>query len=104
MLNIYVSEEYKQVGSRSIYRNKEIDEIVTDSWIDLYSPTESEIERVQNEIGIPQEFLRYPLDEEERPRIDFDDDTGDVLVIVDIPYPRHENNVIKYAWICNCCC
>ena len=96
MLNIYVSEEYKQVGSRSIYRNKEIDEIVTDSWIDLYSPTESEIERVQNEIGIPQEFLRYPLDEEERPRIDYDDDTGQVLVIIDIPYTKREGDITRY--------
>ena len=83
MLNIYVSEEYKQIGTRSIYRVKESEEIVPDSWIDLYSPTEAEIERVEKELGIPQEFLRYPLDEEERPRIDFDDDSGQVLVIID---------------------
>lgn len=96
MLNIYVSEEYKQIGSRSIYRSKEVEEIVTDSWIDLYSPTESEIERVQNEIGIPQEFLRYPLDEEERPRIDYDDDTGQVLVIIDIPYTKRDGDITRY--------
>ena len=96
MLNIYMSEEYKQIGSRSVYKVKEIDEIVTDSWIDLYSPTEAEIERVEKELNIPQEFLRYPLDEEERPRIDFDDETGVVLVIIDIPYSKRENDITRY--------
>ena len=71
-------------------------DIVEDSWINLYSPTEEEIARVENELGIPQEFLRYPLDEEERPRIDYDDDTGNVLVIVDIPFSKRENETIKY--------
>lgn len=96
MLNIYVSDEYKQIGTRSVYKTKEIEEIVPDCWIDLYSPTEAEIERVEKELGIPQEFLRYPLDEEERPRIDFDDDTGQVLVIIDIPYSRRENDITRY--------
>ena len=96
MLDIYISEEYKQIGNRSVYRSKETDEIVTDSWINMYSPTESEIERVEKELGIPQEFLRYPLDEEERPRIDYDDDTGNVLVIVDIPYSVREKDITRY--------
>ena len=36
------------------------------------------------------------MDEEERPRIDYDDDTGNVLVIVDIPFSKRENETIKY--------
>ncbi|MCQ2466219.1 MAG: magnesium transporter CorA family protein [Clostridia bacterium] len=96
MLEIYKSEDIIQTPSRYLSHIKEIDEIEADTWINLYAPTEEEILRVEKTLNIPQEFLRYPLDEEERPRIDNDDDTGDVLVIVDIPYPRHENNVVKY--------
>jgi len=96
MLEIYISEETKLNTSRYTHKVKEIDTICEDSWINLYSPTEQEIQRVIDELNIPQEFIRYPLDEEERPRIDFDDDTGYVLVIVDIPYSRREDDIIKY--------
>ena len=88
--------ETKQKANRSIYRTEKIDRIGDDCWINLYSPTEPEISRIENELNIPQEFLRYPLDEEERPRIDFDDDTGDVLVIIDVPYSKRDNNMIRY--------
>ncbi len=96
MLEIYKSVKATQKASKAIYKVEEIEEIINDSWINLYSPTEVEIARVESELGIPQEFLRYPLDEEERPRIDFDDDTGIVLVIVDIPYTKREDDIIKY--------
>ena len=96
MLEIYTSKEIRQTASKPVYRVAEADEITNDCWVNLYAPTESEISRVETELNIPQEFLRYPLDEEERPRIDFDDDTGIVLVIVDIPHSRRENDVIKY--------
>lgn len=96
MLEVYVSNEIQQTGSRQLSRIKQVDEICDDCWINLYSPTEEEIMKVVDTLSIPQEFLRYPLDEEERPRIDNDDDTGDVLVIVDIPYPKKENDKIKY--------
>lgn len=96
MLEIYTSREVNKTASKMIYRTTEIDEIIEDSWINLYSPTEAEIARVESQLGIPQEFFRYPLDEEERPRIDYDDDTGSVLIIVDIPFSKRENDIIKY--------
>lgn len=96
MLEIYQSSQVNKTSSRMVYKTNEIKEIVDDCWINLYSPTESEISRVENVLSIPQEFLRYPLDEEERPRIDYDDDTDTVLVIVDIPYSRRENDIVKY--------
>lgn len=96
MLEIYQSSQVNKTSSRMVYKTDEIKEIVDDCWINLYSPTESEISRVENVLSIPQEFLRYPLDEEERPRIDYDDDTDTVLVIVDIPYSRRENDIVKY--------
>ncbi|MBO4242638.1 MAG: magnesium transporter CorA family protein [Clostridiales bacterium] len=96
MLEIYRSSEIKQTVSKQIYRTTETDTITNDCWINLFSPTEAEISKIETELNIPQEFLRYPLDEEERPRIDYDDDTGIVLVIVDVPYSRREKDLIKY--------
>lgn len=96
MLDIYTSREVSKTASRLIYRTTESEEITLDCWVNLYSPTEAEIARVETELNIPQEFLRYPLDEEERPRIDYDDDTDTVLVIVDIPYTRRENESVIY--------
>ena len=96
MLEIYASQETKHTASRQLYRVEEIEEIQDDCWVNLYSPTEAEIAKVETELSIPQEFLRYPLDEEERPRIDYDDDTGIVLVIIDVPYTRRDNDIIKY--------
>ncbi len=96
MLDIYTSREVSKTASRMIYRTTESEVITDDCWVNLYSPTEAEISRVETELNIPQEFLRYPLDEEERPRIDYDDDTNTVLVIVDIPYTIRENESVIY--------
>ncbi|MBO4635857.1 MAG: magnesium transporter CorA family protein [Clostridiales bacterium] len=96
MLEIYKSEEIKLKASKQLFKTVETDKIKEDTWVNLYSPTEAEISRVQSELNVPQEFLRYPLDEEERPRIDFDDDTGIVLIIIDVPYTRREKDIIKY--------
>ncbi len=53
------------------------------SWIDLVDPSEEEILRVSQALSIPTDFLRSPLDPEEKSRIDVEDDV--VLIIVDIP-------------------
>ena len=96
MLDIYVSKEVSKTASRTLYRTTETDTITNDCWVNLYSPTEAEITRVETELNIPQEFLRYPLDEEERPRIDYDDDTDTVLIIVDIPITFRDNESVTY--------
>lgn len=96
MLDIYVSKEINKTASRTLYRTCESDTITNDCWVNLYSPTEAEITKVETELNIPQEFLRYPLDEEERPRIDYDDDTDTVLIIVDIPITFRENDSVTY--------
>ena len=96
MLEYFTSQQNGHLGSRTIYKISKAENICNDCWINLYSPTEQEINTVVTELNIPPEFIRYPLDEEERPRIDYDDDTGNVLVIVDIPYSRREDGIIKY--------
>lgn len=52
-------------------------------WINLISPTEDEINHIASHFNIPFDFLRDPLDEEERSRIEKDDEH--VLIIVNIP-------------------
>lgn len=52
-------------------------------WVHLINPDDKEIEFVSSVTGITEDFLKAPLDEEERPRIDKDDDN--LLILVDIP-------------------
>ena len=76
MLNIY---------NTNIETNKfeEIKEIKKGAWINLVKPTEDEIKYVCTTIGIEEDFVRYPLDYEEKARIDIEDDM--TLFLVDIP-------------------
>ena len=95
MLEMYITKQVADKG-KMVNHLERIDEIQNDCWINMYAPTEEELHLVEEMVGLPQEFLRYPLDEEERPRIDTDDDTGDVLVIIDIPYVRKEGQNVRY--------
>jgi magnesium transporter len=60
-----------------------LDDFEPGAWVDLVSPTEDEVTRVAQAFDIPLPFLRGPLDEEEKSRIDLEGDL--VHVIVDIP-------------------
>ena len=53
------------------------------SWISLSEPTDVELATVAQETGIDLADLRAPLDDEERSRVDVEDDY--TMVIVDIP-------------------
>lgn len=63
-------------------------------WINLVAPTEDELNYVQNTLGIFSNFLRDPLDEEEKPRIDVEE--NQTLIIVDIPYACEEGKNLKF--------
>ena len=58
-------------------------EIGENTWIRLYAPSEEEIASIAEKCAIPPEFLKAALDEEERPRVDAEDDV--VLIVMDIP-------------------
>ena len=62
---------------------EEIEELKKGSWINLVNPSESDIKRVCTEIKIEEDFIRYPLDYEEQPRIDIDDEC--MLFVIDVP-------------------
>ncbi|NPB09033.1 MAG: magnesium transporter CorA family protein [Thermodesulfobacteria bacterium] len=66
-------------------------------WVCLTSPTDEELRYVQEELKIFPDFLRYPLDEEETPRIELEEDQ--LLIILRVPDPRHEEGFIRYETI-----
>ncbi|GGH76052.1 magnesium transporter [Pullulanibacillus pueri] len=75
MLNIYLTSSDGQF--------RQIDEIKKGCWINLIAPTPEEINQVVNVTGIPIDFIKDPLDDDERSRIEKEE--RDVLTIVDIP-------------------
>ncbi|MHB1485500.1 MAG: magnesium transporter CorA family protein [Saccharofermentanales bacterium] len=95
MLEIFLSKT-QEINGKTITRLEQVDQIETDCWINLSAPTEDELEYVETTLNIPSEFLRYPLDEEERPRIDLGDDEDQMLIIADLPYVRREGLNAKY--------
>ncbi|NMB78178.1 MAG: magnesium transporter CorA family protein [Methanomicrobiales archaeon] len=55
----------------------------TDCWLRLTTPTEAELTQIAETHCIPLDFLKAALDEEERPRIDSEDNV--VLIVLDVP-------------------
>ena len=67
----------------SVGLTKEIDEIQPDCWIDLSSPSQSEVEQVIAETGVESDLILKMLDEDELPRIESSDDA--TLIVIDVP-------------------
>ena len=65
-------------------------------WINLVNPSEKEIKKVCENVGISEEFVRYPLDFEEKARIDVDDDDTK-LFIIDVPIIEENNGEKMYT-------
>jgi len=81
----------------SIYQwtNGSLREVVTPDgpcWINLADPSTEELLRVQTLTGVSREFLSDPLDRDERPRMDIDDD-GTLLIVVHVPYHEPDENL-----------
>lgn len=56
------------------------------SWIDAVAPSEEELQEIAAATNIQMDFLTAALDEEEKSRIEIEDDQ--ILVLVDIPFLR----------------
>lgn len=54
-----------------------------DSWIEICSPSEEEIEKIVKKFEIPRDFLIDPLDLDEIARLEFDEE--DFIVVLRIP-------------------
>ena len=81
-----------------IFKNQEfelqrLDEIVPNCWINAVKPTAEEIEKI-TELGIPQDFVTYPLDADERPRIE-EEDNGTIMILIRIPtsHPQDDPDI-----------
>ncbi len=61
---------------------QKIDEVVNNCWINAVAPTADEIAQIV-ELGIPLDFVSAPLDVDERPRIE-EEDNGTTLIIRDV--------------------
>jgi len=57
-------------------------------WVNLINPTAEEREEVALQIGLPLDFIEYPLDEEESSRIEVEE--GCVLIIIRVPVIRDD--------------
>jgi len=67
-------------------RLKQIDRIENTekgSWVHVVSPTAEEIDLLSTNLNIQREFFQYPLDEDERSRIDQEE--TETLIIVNFP-------------------
>lgn len=74
----------------------EVEEIKKGCWINMVSPSETEIKEVCEKTGISDDFIRYALDYEEKARIDIEDD-GTILFIIDVPVIEKEQDSEIYT-------
>ena len=67
-------------------------------WINLVEPTTTELEKVLTCSNVPRDFLTDPLDTDERPRFDYDDDAS--MLIIHVPCPVDEDDsVVPYRTV-----
>lgn len=69
----------------------EISEPQKDFWINAINPTQDEIQKLTDDFALPVEIIRDILDQDERPRIEFDDNWA--LIILRIPVEMNNNGV-----------
>ena len=79
-------------------KTEEINEVKKGCWINMVSPSENEIKEVCEKVNIKDEYIKYALDNEEKARIDIDDD-GTVLFIIDVPILEKEQDSEIYTTI-----
>ena len=70
------------------------DNIEDGCWINVIAPSDEELILISKKTGVPIEFLKAPLDDEETSRIDIED--GNIIIIVDIPFTEMEDNSLTY--------
>lgn len=85
-----------------IYKSKAMDDnklielpgIEPGCWINITAPKEQELMLVSKRTGIPLDFMRAAMDDNETSRIDTEDDA--LMFLVDIPFTETEENSLSY--------
>jgi magnesium transporter len=85
----------------TIYKNTEqglsvLTEPINGSWINVVNPTSDEINWLQG-LGLPQDYILYPLDVDERPRTEREN--GEQLIVLRIPYYQGQTADVPYTTI-----
>ncbi len=75
----------------------QISEIEQGCWVVMTSPSATELLQISETCHIDIDHLRAPLDEEERSRIEVEEDY--TLILVDIPTMEERNNKDRYVTI-----
>ncbi len=83
----------------TIYKSSEtglitLDQHTSGSWINVVNPTAQELDELQ-QLGIPLDYLTYPLDLDERARTEREN--GEVLIVLRIPYYQGQSVDIPYT-------
>ena len=73
---------------------KKIASLEPGCWVNIIAPPQEELLLISKKTGVPLEFLRAPLDDEETSRIEIEGDF--ILIIVDIPFTEMEDNSLTY--------
>ncbi|AYX90608.1 magnesium transporter CorA family protein [Staphylococcus cohnii] len=88
------------------YKHTQTQEIITStldhdaSWINVVDPNWEEIEHLIDLYHLPENFIRDPLDTEESSRVEYDEETGYSLIILDLPVVNDTNlNVLSFITI-----
>ena len=73
----------------------ELDTIEENAWIHLQDPKDDELSYISQEVGVELDLLKAATDEEERARIDWE--SGQTLILVDIPVIDDEGSAFNYT-------
>ena len=77
MIEYFITDEE---GTRAI------DEPMAGCWVNVTDPGSAERAWLTEDLGIDEDLVRSALDDEETSHVDYDDETGQTLVIVDCPF------------------
>lgn len=95
MIEFYKTMPREATGDSSSPLTKRVEGPCPGCWVSVVAPTAQERSWLQEELGVIPEFVVSALDDEESSRIDHDDDTGQVLVIVDCPSVEDEHEAVS---------
>lgn len=84
---------YHKTGEQGL---EVLGEITKNCWINVVDPTPDEIAQLRA-LEIPPEFITYPLDLDERPRVEKEE--GYTLILLRIPYAQGATADIPYTTI-----
>ncbi|HSO27217.1 MAG TPA: magnesium transporter CorA family protein [Anaerolineales bacterium] len=83
----------------TIYKNclnglEELQEPQEGCWVNVVDPMPTEIKQLEN-LGIPYDYLTYPLDLDERARVEREN--GELLIVLRIPFYQGKSADIPYS-------